>query len=115
MGQELECTLRYRRRTLAGKAYLETDHVLFRGEERLKVLLKDLTGVKSDGGILTLDFPGGPAEFELGRAAPKWAERILHPPSRASKLGVKPGLKVRLTGNFEPDFIAELQDLEIAG
>jgi hypothetical protein len=115
MGQELECKMRYRRRTLAGKAYLETDHVLFRGEERLKVLLKDLTGVKADGGVLTLEFPGGPAELELGRAAEKWAGRILNPPSRASKLGVKSGLKVRLAGDFESDFLAELQGLEPVG
>src|SRR5262249_27339649 len=106
MGQELACTLRYRRQTLAGKAYLESDHVLFRGEERLKVLLKDLTGVSAAAGVLTLEFPGGPAQFELGRAAEKWAERILHPPSRASKLGVKAGATVRLVGDFAPDFLA---------
>jgi hypothetical protein len=115
MGQELECKLRYRRQTLAGKAYLETDHVLFRGEERLKVLLKDLTGVKAAGGVLTLDFPGGPAELELGRAAEKWADRILHPPPRASKLGVKAGLSVRIIGDFEPDFLTQLRGLETAG
>ena len=42
MGQELECRMQYQRRTLAGKAYLETDHILFRGEERVKIALKDL-------------------------------------------------------------------------
>ena len=42
MGQEIECTLRYQRRTLSGKAHLESDHLLFRGEERLKVVFKDL-------------------------------------------------------------------------
>jgi hypothetical protein len=115
MGQELACTLRYGRQTLAGKAYLETDHVLFRGGERLKILLKDLTGVEAAGGILTLQFPGGPAAFELGKAAEKWADRILHPPSRASKLGVKPGLSVRVAGAFEADFLAELEGLETAG
>ena len=56
MGQELDCTLRYRRRKLAGKAYLETDHVLFRGPERLKVLLKDLKGVSAAAGVLKLEF-----------------------------------------------------------
>lgn len=75
MGQEIECRLRLGKRTLAGKAYLETDYVLFRGDERLKVLFKDLTSVKAADGILALDFPGGPAEFELGKAAAKWASR----------------------------------------
>jgi hypothetical protein len=109
MGQEVECRMRYQERTAAGKAYLETDFVLFRGDSRLKVLLKDLTGVKAAEGVLKLEFPGGPAELELGKAAAKWAEKILRPPSRTDKLGVKPGMAVRLSGDFEPEFLNELQ------
>ena len=110
MGQELECTMRHQRRTLAGKAQLETDYLLFRAlpAERLKLLFKDLTAVKASAGVLHLEFAGGPAEFELGRAAEKWAEKILHPPSRLDKLGVRPGLRVRLVGEFEDDFRREL-------
>jgi hypothetical protein len=112
MGQELECTMRHRRRTLAGKAQLETDYLLFRAapSERLKLLFKDLTGVNAEAGVLRLEFDGGPAEFELGRAAGKWADKILHPPSRLDKLGVKPGLKVRLARDFDEDFRRELAD-----
>jgi hypothetical protein len=109
MGQELECRLQYRNRTLAGKAYLETDYLLFRGEERLRVALKDLTAVQAAGGILKLEFDGGSAALELGKAAEKWAEKILHPPSRAAKLGVKEGVEVRLVGEFEQDFLEELR------
>jgi hypothetical protein len=108
MGQELVCTMRYRQRRLAGKAHLETDYLLFRGEERLKVAFKDLTGVQAAAGVLTLDFAGGPAELELGKAAEKWADKILHPPTRADKLGLKPGLSARLAGDFERDFLEEL-------
>jgi hypothetical protein len=109
MGQELECRLQYRKRTLAGKAYLETDYLLFRGEERLKVALKDLTAVQADGGLLKLEFPGGPAALELGKAAEKWAAKILHPPSRAGKLGVKAGVEIRVVGEFGQDFLEELR------
>jgi len=105
--------MRYQERTLSGKAYLETDFLLFRGDERLKVLFKDLRSVKASSGVLHLDFPGGPAELELGKAAEKWSEKILNPPSRLDKLGVKPGLSVRLVGDFEPDFIAELEQRQI--
>ena len=113
MGQELECRLRFQGRTFAGKAYLESDYVLFRGDERLKILLKDLTAVKADGGVLTLAYSGGEAEFELGRAAEKWREKILHPPSQSDKLGVKPGLAVRLVGEFDPGFLDELRTAEV--
>ena len=109
MGQELECTLRYQRRTLSGKAYLETDHLLFRGGDRLKIPLKDLRSVQAAGGVLKLEFDGGPAELDLGPAAEKWAHKILHPPSRLDKLGVKPGVTVKLIGDFDDDFRGEVR------
>jgi hypothetical protein len=109
MGQELECRMRLGKRSLAGKAYLETDFFLFRGDERLKVLFKDLRSVTAKSGVLRLDFDGGPAELELGKAADKWADKILNPPSRADKLGVKPGTLVRLVGDFDPGFLDELK------
>ena len=109
MGQELECRMRLGKQSLAGKAYLETDFLLFRGEERVKVFFKDLKSVTARAGVLRLEFDGGPAELELGKAAEKWAEKILNPPSRADKLGVKPGTAVRLVGDFDSDFLDELK------
>ena len=114
MGQELACRLRMGRRALQGKAYLESDHLLFRGEERVRIPLKDLRGATAADGVLRLDFDGGPAWLELGAAAVKWADKILHPPTRASKLGIKPGLSVRVAGEFEADFLAGLEGLEKA-
>jgi hypothetical protein len=116
MGQELECKARIRRRAgIEGKAQLETDFVLFRGPERFKVSFAELTGVKADGGVLKLEFAGGPAELELGAAAEKWARKILNPPSRMDKLGVRSGLIVRLIGGFdefEPGFGKEIAERE---
>jgi hypothetical protein len=113
VGQEIDCTLRYRQRTLAGKAYLETAYILFRGEERLKILFEQLTGVQAAGGILKLEFAEGPALFELGAAAEKWARKILHPPTRLEKLGVKPGLAIAVEGELEAAFLREIG--EVAG
>jgi hypothetical protein len=97
---------------MAGKACLETDYVLFRGEERLKIWIRDLQSVTAKAGMLHLDFPGGPASLELGAAAEKWAHKILHPPSRAAKLGIKPGLSVRVAGEFDRGFLDELRDVQ---
>ena len=47
--------------------------------------------------------------FEVGTAAEKWREKILHPKTRAEKLGVKPGTRVCLLGKFETNFARELQ------
>jgi len=110
VGQELECGMRYSGRRIAGKAWLETDYLLFRGDQRVKIMLRDLTAVKADDGALRLGFPGGPVELELGPAAVKWAQRILHPPSRMDKLGVKAGTTVVLVGRFGPEFREELRE-----
>jgi hypothetical protein len=115
MGQELNCRMHLGRRVLEGKAYLETDHLLFRGEERVKIALKDLQSARAEGGMLRLEYAGGPASLELGKAAEKWAAKILNPPTRATKLGLKPGLSVRLAGEFPEDFTAELSGLETVG
>jgi len=113
MGQEVECRMKLGKRTLSGKAYLETDYLLFRGDERVKVLLKDVRGVSAADGVLRLEYSGGPAELALGQAAEKWAAKILQPPSRAAKLGIKPGMKVRLVGEFDEDFREELRECAI--
>jgi hypothetical protein len=114
MGQELNCRMHYQGRTVAGKAHLEGDHILFRGEERLRITVKDLQSVIAQGGLLHLDFRGGPVSLELGAAAEKWAGKILHPPSRADKLGIKPGVCVRLVGQFDAGFLDDLRNVEIA-
>jgi hypothetical protein len=120
MGQELDCKARLRRKAaMEGRAYLETDYILFRGPERFKINFGELTGVKAESGVLKLEFDGGPAELELGAAAEKWARKILNPPSLMDKLGVKAELTVRLIGGFgefEPDFrkqIAERKALAV--
>jgi len=109
MGQELECTARWDGRRLTGKAYLETEFILFRGTERVRIGFKELESVTADGGVLRLSFAGGLLELELGKAAEKWREKILHPPSRLAKLGVGAGVRVRLVGPFDADFEAELK------
>lgn len=114
MGQELECTLHYQGRAFAGKAYLETDFLLFRGETRLRVAFRDLTRVEAADGVLRLAFGGAEAALDLGAAAARWAGKIRHPPSRLDKLGVKPGLAVALAGSFDDHFLSELRAREAA-
>jgi hypothetical protein len=108
VGQECDCKLRLGGRSLNGRAQLETDFVRFRGGESLKILLKDLTAIAASDGILTLEFPGGPALLELGARAEKWAHKILHPPTLLEKLGVKPGMSIALEGDFDTAFHAQV-------
>ena len=109
MGRELLCTVRFGGRTASGKALLETNEILFRGDFRLKIPLASLKSVSSRDGELQLRWPEGVAIFELGERAEKWAHKILHPKSRTEKLGIKPGLAISLIGDFEDGFVGELK------
>ena len=64
--------------------------------------------VKAVDGELRFHTEEGPAVLELGPAAEKWAEKILHPKSRAEKLGVKSAMQVSLVGKFDDDFQKEI-------
>ena len=65
--------------------------------------------VKAANGELRVATNDGVLTFEVGAAAEKWREKILHPKTRAEKLAVKPGTRVRLLGEFEASFVKELQ------
>jgi hypothetical protein len=115
MGQERESTLRLGRRRIEGEALLETAEILFRpvdGSKRMKFAFADIfKSVKAVDGELRFHTEDGPAVLELGPAAEKWAEKILHPKSRAEKLGVKSGMQVAMIGAFEADFQKELRTI----
>src|ERR1700743_502842 len=105
MGQERESTLRISKRRIEGEALLETAEIIFRpvdGSKRLKFGFANIVkSVKAIEGELRFHTEEGPAVLELGPAAEKWAERILHPKSRAEKLGVKNAMRVSLVGKFD--------------
>jgi len=104
MGREATCSARLGRETGEGKAFLETDEVLFRGDFRVRVPLNEISGVETKRGVLALTWPGGTLALTLGAAAEKWAAAIRHPKSVVEKLGIKPGLKVAVLGGFDPAF-----------
>jgi hypothetical protein len=110
MGYEIKCRARLLDRQSDGKALLESDHVLFRGEFRCKIFFRDLAKVAADNGTLSLCGPEGELRLELGEKAGIWAEKILHPKSRAEKLGVKAGSQVVLMNLPDAEFEAELDN-----
>jgi hypothetical protein len=94
-----------------GKALLETSEILFRGDFRLKIPFSTIKSAKAMDGELRLQTAEGLAVFQLGAAAEKWCEKILHPKSRIEKLGVKSDAKVSLIGDFDAGFLAEIGKL----
>jgi hypothetical protein len=114
MGNELKCTVRFGKEVSEGKALLETNEVLFRGEFRLKIPFSSIKSAKAVDGELHLQTANGLAIFEIGPAAEKWREKILHPKTRVEKIGLKPSAKISLIGNFDAGFLSELKTLGAA-
>ena len=111
MGNEVSCEVRFGKQQSEGKALLETSEILFRGEFRLKIPFSTIKSAKAVDGELRLQTAEGLAVFHLGAAAEKWRDKILHPKSRIEKLGVKPGAKVSLRGEFDAGFLTEIGNL----
>lgn len=111
MGNEQQCKVRFEKQESEGKALLETSEIIFRGDFRLKIPFSAIKSAKALDGELCLQTAEGLAVFHLGPQAEKWCQKILHPKSRIEKLGVKPGAKVLLLGQFEAEFLREIGGL----
>ena len=110
MGAEATCTARFKGQKVDGKARLETEVLQFRsGELKLSILFKQMSKVVARDGTLSVTFPDGTASFELGPAAAKWQDKILHPPSRLAKLGAKREWRVSALGVHDEAFLRELE------
>jgi hypothetical protein len=110
MGAEAICTVRFKTKTASGKARLETDVLQFRGGEvRLSIPFRQMSKIAAKSGTLKVTFPDGTASFELGDAAPKWAHKIQHPPSRLQKLGATADWRASAIGVDDTAFLKELE------
>lgn len=111
MGNEASCSVSFGKKHSEGKALLESSELIFRGNDefRLKIQFSDVKSAKAVDGALRVQTSDGLAVFELGAAAGKWCEKILHPKTRIEKLGVKPNAAISLVGSFAADFPAELE------
>lgn len=109
MGQKAACTVRYGKQRSEGKALLETNELIFRGDFRLRIAFSSIQSIKAVNGDLRVQTAEDLAVFRLGEMADKWREKILHPKTRLEKLGVKAGTSVSLMGEFEEEFLRELR------
>ena len=109
MGAEIKCRARFGGKVSEGRALLETNEILFHGEFRLKILLPEIKKVRAVDGELRVNSRQGEAVFELGAAAEKWAEKILHPKSVMEKIGVREGSKAVVVDMTDQKFLKELK------
>jgi hypothetical protein len=109
MGQIVSCSATFKRQTSTGRAELETDYVLFRGDFRVKLPFAFVTAASARDGVLTLKSTEGVLTLVIGAKAEKWAAAITSPKSRIDKIGVKPGQRVSVLGVSDRSFGDELK------
>lgn len=108
MGLEATCTVRYGRQVSQGKALLETNELIFRGEFRLKIPFREIQSADAKGPELHVKSADAVAVFELGPQAEKWGLKIRNPKSLLDKLGVKPDSRVAVLGIRDESFLEDL-------
>ena len=111
MGDEALCRAWIDGVEVKGKAMLETDEVIFRGEGRRCVIpLRSVTAATVEDGRLSIAHDGGVAVLDLERDAARWARKILNPRGLMEKLGVKVEMTVSALGVIQADFLADLKN-----
>jgi hypothetical protein len=110
MGDTVQCRAHFNKQTSEGTAMLETEELIFRGDFRVKVLLKEIESIKTQEGNLVVASPQGRLILELGPRAEKWASKILNPKSVIDKLGIKEGQRVSLVGLDDQTFLNQLKE-----
>jgi hypothetical protein len=109
VGQEIACTASSDGRRAGGRAQLETDELLFRGDGmRLRIPYSSITDVRAADGVLEVDHDGETSSFDIGDKAAGWADRIKNPKTVIDKLGVKAGQRVALRGLDADGFAGDL-------
>jgi hypothetical protein len=111
MGREHDTTATMNGKRSKGRALLETEEVIFRGESfRLRVPFKAIKQLDVKGDDLHLAYGDDKVSFALGAAeAEKWANAIKNPKTRADKLGVRKGQTVALVGVDDDALAGELE------
>jgi hypothetical protein len=110
VGAEATCTVTFNGKRSPAKVRLETKVLQIRGREvRLDLPFSAMKAVSARNGVLSIDHQAGLLKIAIGAAAAKWAEQILHPPSRLTKIGVRPDWRAAVIGDIDADFLEELQ------
>lgn len=110
MGQEAKCNARIAGKRATGRLQLESDKLLFRSPSaRLDIPIGEIGKARAENGNLIISAKRQTHEFDLGKAAERWLNRIRHPKSLIDKLGVKPEALVTYLGHVDNSLMSELK------
>src|ERR1700733_7703216 len=111
MGLEAECTVRVGRKTSTGKALLEGDRLLFRGDFHLDIPFERMKSVSADAGTLVVVTDEQEAQLELGTPiAERWARLIKEPKGLFEKLEIGAESRVAVVNITDSLFVVALRE-----
>ena len=111
MGLEAECTVRVGRKASVGKALLEGETLVFRGDFRLDIPFDRMKDVAVDGGALVVRTDENEARLELGAPmADRWARLIKEPKGLFEKLEIGPQSRVAVVDVRDALFLTALRE-----
>ena len=110
MGQEVACTAKVNGKKLQGICHARNRFrpVPRRHASQNRVRRDEVRG-SWQASELTIRSSEGSLALQLGARAAKWEQKIVDPPTRLDKLGVKPGMRVRMTGTRHADLQNEVE------
>jgi len=111
MGLEAECTVRVGRKTSTGRALLESEALIFRGDFNLQIAFGSMRDVSVDGDALVVKTDDQEARFELGApVAERWVRLIKEPKSLFEKLEIRPDMRVAVVDVRDSLFLTALRE-----
>src|SRR5688572_9717950 len=108
MGNEADGKRLVGKKWVPGRALLETEELVFRGDARCKIPFHDIKTVRGTGSRLEVSTAAESYVFDLDADAAAWAHKIQNPKGRIEKLGIKPGMQVGLYCISDERFREEL-------
>jgi hypothetical protein len=111
MGLEAEGSVRVGRKASAGKALLEGETLLFRGDLALQIPFDEIREVTVAGGTLVVRTADTEAHFDLGaHVAERWLRLIKEPKGLFEKLEVGPQSRVAAVDVTDSLFLTALRE-----
>jgi hypothetical protein len=111
MGLEADCTVRIGKKAFLGRAYLEGETLLFRGDTRLEIPFDQMRDVTADGDALVVRTDAQESRFEVGPViANRWARLIKEPKGLFEKLEITPQSRVAVVHVTDAMFLLALRE-----
>ena len=113
MGLEITTVAVKGAKKFKGKLHLDSKELKFSSKEfKWSMPLGDGINAVAEKTKLIVSKGRDKVTFEIGEKPERWVNKILNPPSRLDKLGVKASMKCWLSTGFNPEFKTELKGRE---